>query len=79
MLFPLYYEQMKVCWGGWISGGSAHCCCGRCVCVWGGVGLEPYLQSIPGAGLDARPVQQHVERISDLVSASSFHTISVAL
>lgn len=55
---------------------SAHCCCGRGVC-WGE--LEPYLQSITGAGLDVRPVRQHVERIYDLVFVSLFNTISVVL
>lgn len=55
---------------------SAHCCCGRGVC---GGELEPYLQSITGAGLDVRPVQQHVERIYDLVFVSLFNTISVVL
>lgn len=41
--------------------------------------LKPYLQSIIGAGLDVRAVQQHVERIYDLVFISLFNTILVAL
>lgn len=41
--------------------------------------LEPYLQSITGAGLDVRPVRQHVERIYDLVFVSLFNTISAVL
>lgn len=54
--------------GGGVQGGA---------CVEGE--LEPYLQSITGAGLDVRPVRQHVERIYDLVFVSLFNTISVVL
>lgn len=60
-------------------------CGGVCVCVeggsWEGWGweLKPYLQSITGAGLDVRAMQQHVERIYDLVFISLFNTILGAL
>lgn len=37
--------------------------------------LKPYFQSITEASLDVRAVQQHVERIYDLVFISLFNTI----
>lgn len=64
--------------------GPARVCARMCVWLrgsWEGWGweLKPYLQSITGAGLDVRAVQQHVERIYDLVFISLFNTILVAL